>query len=416
MINAKLQSIIDTKSAIGNAIVNKGGTITSETPFFNYAAQIDNISTGSVLTGNAAVGDVLSGKTFYSNDANTQLTGTFVAPQIDGVDESKMSLIATSPTNSGSIRGLAVGNGFVYAGGIFGTTAASANNSSITAFYESNLSVAFSNNFGNAIRTISVNNGFVFAGGNRSTISGDDSQNLKKYLAANLEKVAGTQYGINNGTVWATAINNGFLFVAGRYGAAVNTPNSAIEKYTENLTGDGGAVSSGYGNEIYSLAISNGFVYAGGRTIREVKKYHESNLALVGNSANLGGDIFGLAANNGFVYAGGNVLHKLYESNLVSLATANTIANRITINNGFVYAGGETNIGDRTSVTIQKYYESNLGLVGTFYGVAGVLSQTIHNGHLYVGTSTDGAVHKLTLNTSFTNALNGQAWYLIPKE
>jgi hypothetical protein len=50
MINAKLQSIIDTKSAIGNAIVNKGGTVTGATPFFNYASEINNISTGTPQT------------------------------------------------------------------------------------------------------------------------------------------------------------------------------------------------------------------------------------------------------------------------------------------------------------------------------------------------------------------------------
>lgn len=79
MINAKLQNIIDTKSAIGNAIVNKGGTITESTPFYSYASEIDNISTGSVLTGDATVNDVLIGKTFYSSDANTILTGQSLA-------------------------------------------------------------------------------------------------------------------------------------------------------------------------------------------------------------------------------------------------------------------------------------------------------------------------------------------------
>jgi len=79
MINAKLQNIIDTKSAIGNAIVNKGGTITGATPFYSYASQIDNISTGSVLTGDATVNDVLIGKSFYSSDANTILTGQSLA-------------------------------------------------------------------------------------------------------------------------------------------------------------------------------------------------------------------------------------------------------------------------------------------------------------------------------------------------
>jgi uncharacterized protein YggL (DUF469 family) len=411
MINTKLQNIIDTKSAIGNAIVNKGGTITSETPFFNYAAEIDGISTGSVLTGNATANQVFNGQTFYSNDANTQLTGTYVAPQIDGVDESKMSLVATSPSTRGRIRGIAFSNGLVFAGGQLGTTAGDANSSAITAYFDSNLSESFSNNFGNIIRTISTNNGFVFAGGNRSVISGDDSHTIKKYHASNLVKVAGSQYGINNGTVWATVINNGAIFVGGRWGAIANTNSSAVEKYNENLGGIFQAPA--YGNEIYSLAVSDGFVYAGGRTIRQVKKYHESNLVEVGNSVNLGADLFGLAANNGFVYAGGTVLEKLHASNLVSVANVTTSnrAESIIINNGFVYAASGI-----SPITIQKYYESNLGLVGTYNSASNIFTLVINNGFLYSGTDYDGAIQKKTINTSFTNSFNGQAWYLIPKE
>jgi len=45
-INNKLQNIIDTKTAIGAAIVNKGGIITNSTPFYNYAAEIDGLTIG----------------------------------------------------------------------------------------------------------------------------------------------------------------------------------------------------------------------------------------------------------------------------------------------------------------------------------------------------------------------------------
>lgn len=37
---------------------------------------LDIVTGGSVLTGDAVVGEVLAGKTFYSNDPDTKLTGT----------------------------------------------------------------------------------------------------------------------------------------------------------------------------------------------------------------------------------------------------------------------------------------------------------------------------------------------------
>jgi hypothetical protein len=50
MINAKLQNLYNIKNDIGTAIVNKGGTITESTPFYSYAGEIDNISTGTPQT------------------------------------------------------------------------------------------------------------------------------------------------------------------------------------------------------------------------------------------------------------------------------------------------------------------------------------------------------------------------------
>ena len=61
-INAKLDGV-----AIDDELIDE------------YADFVDQISTGSTLTGDAAVTDVLAGKTFYNTDPNTKLTGTLVA-------------------------------------------------------------------------------------------------------------------------------------------------------------------------------------------------------------------------------------------------------------------------------------------------------------------------------------------------
>lgn len=45
----KLQKILNTKAALKNSINAKGGTITDDTPFSEYSAQVDNISSTPVL-------------------------------------------------------------------------------------------------------------------------------------------------------------------------------------------------------------------------------------------------------------------------------------------------------------------------------------------------------------------------------
>jgi hypothetical protein len=208
MINTKLQSIIDTKSAIGNAIVNKGGTITSETPFFNYASEIDNISTGSVLTGNATANQVFNGQTFYSNDANTQLTGTFtfngnattsdvgtgktfyatngtiltgtasLAPtfrlgQIVTNLSSNIATFNTTLVNDGGGFSFVSDNNFVYVGG---------SGSAVRKYHKDNLSlVATSPSAGASVEGLILKDGFIYGSAYRNTV---------KYYTSNLAVVA----------------------------------------------------------------------------------------------------------------------------------------------------------------------------------------------------------------------------------
>jgi len=414
MINTKLQSIIDTKSAIGNAITNKGGTITTNTPFFNYAAEIDSISTGSVLTGNATTSDVLNGFTFYSNDANTQLTGTFVAPQIDGLDEAKMFLVAESNLFGRSINSSAINNGYVYIGGLFSSTI----NRGFSQYHESNLVlVANSPNYATngTVITLAINNGFIYAGGlNQQSSFPHTNSRVTKYFENNL--AFSSQALIYGGGIRSITINNGFIYAGGD---TLSGTNRGVAKYHEsNLTRVGNTVN--YGGVIRTITTNNGFIYVGGTTNQRVQKFYEDNLAFVGNTAIYGnnGDIFTIKVNNGFIYVAGGgpapVVQKFNESTLAFVGNATSphsgVLNNLVIDNGFIYAGG----GGDTAVS--KHYESNLGLIGSSKTYGSTIQQIqVNNGHIYA--FGDGQIiAKYLTATQFTNALNGQSWYLLPKE
>jgi hypothetical protein len=429
MINAKLQNIIDTKSAIGNAIVNKGGTITSETPFFNYAAQIDGISTGSVLTGNATVGEVFNGQTFYSNDANTQLTGTFVfdgnatvanvetgrtffatngtkltgtlvpatPSTIDGTDESFMPYITASNLyDSSGLQAITANNGFVFA---------SFTSQILRKFNGSNLDFVTNTsvNAGGVIYNLATFNGSVYVG------AGFSDGFVRRYSESTLEIEDNSA---NYGTfIYAIAANNGSIFFGG------STPSTII-KTTADLSTIGNTDS--YGGTIRAIAINNGFVYAGGVTTRTVRKYHESNLAYVGETANYGGTIRSIAISNGFIYAGGEATQTVtqyHESNLAF--AANTISygsniHSIKVDNGFIYAVGTQLVN--SAALIRKYYESNLAFIANSASYGGeLLAMDIKGNNIYIGGAISRKVQMFLKSTQFTNSLNGTAWYIIPK-
>jgi hypothetical protein len=408
MINTKLQSIIDTKSAIGNAIVNKGGTITSETPFFNYAAQIDGISTGSVLTGNATTNQVFNGQTFYSNDANTQLTGTFVAPQIDGTDETKLFPLKSADTTSGTIKIMRITNNFVYV--------SDATNRNVRKLHESNLVFNLATaNYGGFVYGLTVNDGFLYVGGE---IGGGFSNGpVRKYHESNLVLNINS---VNHGSlIQAIQANNNFLFVGG----TSNGPNGAgsvIKKYHEsNLVVN--INSPIYGGTINELVINDSYVYAVGDNTTSpftgffIQKFHESNLTRVSNSANYNGQMYAAFINNGFIFVGGantRQIRKYHESNLTLAANSATLSTDIydiSISNGYVYAGG------LSSSKAVKFHESNLVTVGETSIIAGIEQVSVNNGVIYVATGT-GTVSGHTTSAPFTNNLDNQSWYLLPKE
>jgi hypothetical protein len=421
MINTKLQSIIDTKSAIGNAIVNKGGTITGETPFFNYAGEIDNISTGPSAYNGWAVQDVTNAKyTSYDgiidgtsggnntyafnrwvlNNSTTNSillsntvmeTSTDVIVNIDSENQANMAFINSTNAFSGDITGLVTNDGFIFGAG---------KNEKVLKYNENNLS--FITNTVDAqmlgvIRTITINNGFVYVGSDTNT-------SIRRYYETNLAFEGNTAaYG---GEVRSVKINNGFIYAGG-------ATNQTVHKYYEsNLAFVGNTV--GFGGDIDSLAINNGFIYASGRTNLTVQKFYESNLAFVGATNSYGGTIFSITTNNGFIYAGGfdeqitftGKVKKFHESNLAYDSNANSyghIIHNLTTDNGFVYVGGRGNATANRDV--KKYHESNLVFVGNTNNYGGDINTiTINNGFLYAGGESNRRIQKFqTAETVFNN-------------
>jgi hypothetical protein len=443
MINTKLQSIIDTKSAIGNAIVNKGGTITSETPFFNYAAQIDGISTGTpqtifaasdgskwALTNVVNLTNVSNNVTHDFNywqpannstsdpilnvgTVNGNISGNIKIVQVNQVNISQYENIVindtdgakyvgyngydsqTNPTPTGNttfnrwlLNNSASGtvlfaNTTIVNGGIY--------NGPNTIINEANM--AFVNNsvtYNSAIYSVTTNNGFIYVGGGILT---GVNRGVAKYHESNLVRVGNTvNYG---GIIESVTTNNGFIYVGG-------ATNQRVQKFYESNLAFVGSTAT-YGGTITSVTTNDGFIYAGGATNQRVQKFYESNLAFVGSTVTYGGDIHSIFVNNGFIYVGGygdtsnGKVQAFHENNLARAFNSPVYIvgyiESVAVNNGFVYVGGYGI--DFSSAPVSKYHESNLVFVGNTANYGGyILSVTTNDGFIYVGGATNNTAQK----------------------
>jgi hypothetical protein len=239
------------------------------------------------------------------------------------------------------------------------------------------------NNITSSANSAAINNGYLY------TAQGNFV--FKRHLD-NLISVGNTAtYG---GTITSIAINNGFIYAGG------TTTNTVRKYYEDNLAFVDNTIT--YGGSIRVIAINNGFIYVGGTTTFDVKRYQEDNLAFVDNSASYGNNILVLAVKNNFVYAGGQPLTgtnrgvaQYHESNLVivgntvNYATSATI-NSIAINNGFIYVGSNSETDG-----VRRYREDNRAFVDNS-GTGRVNTITINNDKLYIGTG----ISLLKLNES----------------
>jgi hypothetical protein len=444
MINAKLQNLYNIKNDIGTAIVNKGGTITESTPFYSYAGQINNISTGTPQT---VFQDSTGAKWARTNAVNlTNVSNNVTSdfnwwqPANNTTSDAILNVGTVGANISGNIRlvpvnqvniaqyeniiatdtlgGKYVGyNGYDFitnptptgnttfnrwilnnsASGtiIFANTTVTNGgtfNGLNTTYNESN--IAFIGNtvsYGGTINSITINNGFIYVGG-------VTSNDVRKYNESTLAFVGSTaSYG---GQILSVTTNNGFIYVGGQNGLNVTTAaQSNVRKYNEStLAFVGNTVN--YGGTILSVTTNNGFIYVGGGGDNQVRKYYESNLAFVGNTASYGGTIRSVTTNNGFIYAGGatpQTIQKFYESNLAfvnnTASAYNAFISSITINNGFIYVGGS--VGDfGFESDVRKYNESTLAFVGNFFINRRIFTVTTNNGFLYVGGMEQTGVNR----------------------
>jgi len=402
-INTKLQNIIDTKAAIGNAITNKGGTITSSTPFYNYAAEIDNISGGGgvgnystwvVEDENSAKYQVYNGYHFVTNPTpnlnnlsfnqwllNNSATGTIVLnntiltqngnttfqDNAVGINVAYMPFVNNSNFNLVDVITFVFNNNIIYTGG----------GGTIVTYYLDNLIVDLfgPNTYGGTITSLAINNGFIYAGG-------VTNRTVQKFHEGNLVRVGNTaSYG---GDIRAIAINNGFIYVGG------NTTNTVQKFYEDNLALVGN--TSSYGNVIWTIAINNGFIYAGGGVLsgtnRGVSKFYEDNLALVGNTGNIAATN-SIHINNGFLFVGSTLtrVNKYYEDNLALVGNTSsfgTAGSSVKTNNGFLYEA--KGAGGSLDQTVRKYYEDNLAFVGNTAAYGGdIRALAVFNGFIYAG-------------------------------
>jgi hypothetical protein len=419
MINTKLQNIIDTKSAIGNAIVNKGGTITSETPFFNYAAQIDGISTGTPQTiFQASDGSkwALTNAVNLTNVSNNVTSDfNYWQPANNSTSDPILNIGTFGANISGNIQLVPVNqvNISQYVN-IVATDIDGAKYEGFNGFDQiTNPTPTGNTTFNQWLLNNSATGTVIFANATFTTgIYNGPNAALNQANMAFINNTA--NYG---GTIRSVATNNGFIYVVG-------STNQRVQKFHEsNLVFNNSTAD--YGGAIQSVTTNNGFIYVGGINSTNsvinsrIQKFHESNLAFVGNTANYGGDIRSIATNNGFIYVVGSngpnattqiqsTIKKYNESTLALNGTApvvyeSTIAS-IYINNGFVYIGGSVRTGVNRGVT--KYHESNLALVGANLNASStpnyggdIRSIATNNGFIYAGGATDNRVQRFNEST-----------------
>ena len=439
MINAKLQSIIDTKSAIGNAIVNKGGTITGETPFFNYAAQIDGISSGTPQTifaasdgskwaftnvvnltnvggnithdfnrwqtaNNSTSDPILNGGTVFGN-----ISGNIRIVQVNQVNTSQYGNIVindttgakyvgyngydavTNPTptdtatfnrwllNNSASGTVLFANTTVVSGGTF--------NSANTVYEPTNM--AFIGNtttpYNLNIYSIITSAGFVYVAGGNTGLS----STVFKYNESNLGYVGDTSTVSYSGIIRSISSDGVFIYIGG-------TSNQTVLKFREsNLQYIG--FSNFYPGAIQSVLAAQGYVFVGrADTDGSIQRYFAGNLVLSGNfPVNYGGHVWAMSFNSGNLYVGGATNQTLKKYNLFNFAfVGNTVSyggtiRAVTFNNGFIYVGGETN------QTVQKFYDSNLAFVGNTPSYNGIINTLkTNNGFIYVGGASNQTVQK----------------------
>jgi hypothetical protein len=373
MINAKLQSIIDTKSAIGNAIVNKGGTITGATPFFNYATEIDNISTGTPQTiFQASDGS----KWALTNAVNlTNVSGNVTSdfnywqPANNSTSDPILNGGTVNGNISGNIRIVQVNQVNIAQYG--NMVATDLSNAKYQAHTNGKFNVWLLNN--SATGTVVFANTIMAAGPSIPAI------NQLQFYANTTNLIASFYY------TYGVDLDDSFVYTA----TGGSSANFVSRHHIGNLVTAN--VTSSQNSGFRALKIDNEHIYT--ITETQIYKYWKNNLAFIAASASSGGTKFCLGIDDQFVYTGGTdnlgSIRKYHKGNLTYIGNssrynitgttqARTI-NTISLYGDYLYIGGSTG-GYSGDYPIEKFYKGNLVSAGQTQPVYAPNSATLIHG------------------------------------
>jgi len=372
-INAKLQTLINIKNDIGTAITNKGGTITVETPFFNYAAEVDNISTGGGAYSTWAVEDTLGRK--YTPYISAQENSTYTA----SFDQNSIYLNASSEFQPN-----------------IGTNITVTDIDVITSWVTTTKFVAFNK------QTLALRSSLETGGASGDNSNITKAGNFLYAVHSNTGNPLRKLHQLNFGTV-ATVNLNFMPSVISADDVYVYAPQGNIRVYhTSNLVFVGNAIG---GQTVTAPIVSDEtHFYVGGLT--NLIKYHKSNLAQDQILHNYGWAIKGMKLDGNNIYVGGNALCNPAD---VRLKTINKITGEVVAESSVLFQGIDAIASDENYVyalletvgsnlaRISKFYKENLVKVGeSISGSSLSRGLVLDNNHLYTTRSVGGNTQRIS--------------------
>jgi hypothetical protein len=376
MINAKLQNLYNIKNDIGTAIVNKGGTINESTPFYNYAGQIDNISTGTPQTifqasdgSKWALSNVFN---LVNNAGNVTYNYNYWQPANNTTSDVILNTVSVSvniATNV-SIRSISSVNAQILnskqfiAQAINGTKYVHYNGINFvnnTLPSTTTFNVWLVNN--SASGSLLVNNvvSTTFLGNITGNVTGtNESVFALARTGANYHSPSPSQ-----DIMYLNVSNNGLVFVALPQRSIWSIYNFTTGAFIDNRTYTQPTVNY-EGNVDFALSNDSVYVAVGAN----VRRFSQSNNTIIADNGS-GSGYFAAYLNNGFVYAlsSFNYVSKFREDNLQKLGDVYIDSRpfRATFHNGSMYVSG----GQRS----YRIIESNLTLnaQGSSPGGRGIL-------------------------------------------
>jgi hypothetical protein len=262
------------------------------------AADNQNVYAGGIFTG---VGPIAAARVARFDGTNWFAMGSGVS--------------GTNGSTTSAVNALAVGGGFVYAGGSF-TNAGGVAARSIARWDGATWS-ALGAGVPGAVSAIAVQGDDVFVGGTFTmTTASGTAFNVARWDGANWKALPGASFAgfINSFTVSALAISGNDVYIGGNFFAA----NFAGQRTTNIVRHDGTdwmPVGQGVNSNVTALAIVGSDVYAGGRfssasgvSASRVARWNGSSWSAVGGGVTGTGNfsVSALANIGSQLYAAGN--------------------------------------------------------------------------------------------------------------